>query len=119
MKKPYRKTGLNIPSRINGRQNPEYHRAHHEATRDERLKQQKEWRQRTEYKSSLTGSVYRRMVVSLLRSRDGDNCWLCHDLVLEGEDQIDHVVLRSKGGSNEAENLKLAHSWCNRKRSRS
>lgn len=117
-KRAYQKRPTGILSRVAGKQNPDYHKAHYELNREDRLAQQKEWRKRTNYKSPLTGSQYREMVISLLRQRDGHCCWICGDFVLEGEDQIDHVMLRSKGGTNNSENLKLAHSWCNMKRER-
>ena len=48
-------------------------------------------------------------------------CWLCEESVdpslsgtgSEWRASLDHVVPRSKGGSNDPANLKLAHVWCN------
>ncbi|WP_081319134.1 HNH endonuclease [Microbacterium testaceum] len=57
--------------------------------------------------------------------RDGWSCWLCEgavDRTLIGSyshwrPSLDHVVPRSMGGSDDPENLRLAHWWCNSVRS--
>jgi hypothetical protein len=58
--------------------------------------------------------------ISLLRERDGDDCWLCLgpiDFALAPGDRmaksLDHVIPRSAGGSSRMSNLKLAHRKCN------
>lgn len=62
--------------------------------------------------------------VATLRTRDGDCCWICH----RGLDftrrvphpyapTLDHVIERSKGGSNALTNLRLACRVCNERRS--
>jgi HNH endonuclease len=55
-----------------------------------------------------------------IRQRDGDDCWLCKkpiDFTLENDHamraSLDHYVPRKWGGSNRAENLRLAHQHCN------
>jgi 5-methylcytosine-specific restriction endonuclease McrA len=64
--------------------------------------------------------------VSLIQvvERDGWACWLCGELVDEALPRtsrmgatVDHVVPLSKGGSDELENLRLAHWICNNKKS--
>lgn len=53
--------------------------------------------------------------------RDGWSCQICHEDVdqhligteSEWRPSIDHVVPRSRGGSDEPDNLRLAHLWCN------
>lgn len=53
--------------------------------------------------------------------RDGWACWLCEEPVdreligthSEWRPSLDHVVPRSKGGTDDPENLRLAHLWCN------
>ena len=60
--------------------------------------------------------------VRQLANRDGINCQICGhtvnlDLIGTHDDMrpsIDHVVPRAAGGSDDAENLQLAHLWCNR-----
>jgi 5-methylcytosine-specific restriction endonuclease McrA len=49
--------------------------------------------------------------------RDGYVCWLCRGRVLRNDVDIDHVIPRSKGGATTLENLRVAHSSCNRSRS--
>lgn len=54
-------------------------------------------------------------------ARDDWTCWLCGDPVegdligshSEWRPSLDHVVLRSRGGSDDPANLRLAHWWCN------
>ena len=59
-----------------------------------------------------------------VRKRDGDNCWLCNKIVIEGLQDghpematLDHVVEVFRGGGNNLENLRLAHAKCNNDRS--
>lgn len=60
-----------------------------------------------------------------LRRRDGDRCTICGlrmdfepDDRLEAPNRatIDHIIPRSKGGTNDWSNLRLAHARCNRER---
>ncbi len=46
---------------------------------------------------------------------DSENgiCYLCGKKVLFNEMTIDHVIPKSKGGSNSLENLKPTHKKCN------
>lgn len=69
---------------------------------------------------------WRNELVAYLVRRDGPKCGLCGkkvDLTLKsgtrGSDlgsSVDHVIPRSKGGSDELSNLRLTHWGCNRKR---
>ncbi len=78
-----------------------------------------------------TGTVrqatyWRHQLIAHLRQRDGDNCGICHQPMLyvptgpRGTDDrgatIDHIHPRSKGGSDDLTNLRLAHWSCNRQR---
>jgi 5-methylcytosine-specific restriction endonuclease McrA len=57
--------------------------------------------------------------VALLRARDGNDCWLCGKPLggsPGGSITLDHVIPRSKGGSNTLDNLRLAHRRCNHRR---
>ena len=53
--------------------------------------------------------------------RDGWSCQICHEGVdgeliggpSEWRPSIDHVVPRSRGGTDDFDNLRLAHFWCN------
>ncbi|MFN8021338.1 MAG: HNH endonuclease [Acidimicrobiales bacterium] len=63
------------------------------------------------------------MQVTRLAERDGWTCWLCGgdiDPHLPSTSPagatIDHLVPRSRGGSNDAPNLRLAHRRCNVRR---
>lgn len=71
-------------------------------------------------------SMWRQHLVAYLRSRDGDACGICAGAMRfdlpsgpRGDDRapsIDHVVPRSRGGSDDLANLRLAHWGCNRQR---
>ena len=59
--------------------------------------------------------------VEWLAQRDGTDCSICGepvDMTLTLPDQmcpsVDHVIPRAKGGTNDPENLALAHFTCNR-----
>lgn len=57
--------------------------------------------------------------VRTLLWRDGNLCWLCGMPFSKQHGKkpsLDHVIPKSKGGSNRNENLRLAHSRCNRDR---
>jgi 5-methylcytosine-specific restriction endonuclease McrA len=72
------------------------------------------------------GMFWRRRLIDYLVNRDGTHCGICHhhvDITLtsgpRGDDagpSIDHVVPRSKGGSDDLTNLRLTHWSCNRQR---
>jgi 5-methylcytosine-specific restriction endonuclease McrA len=52
-------------------------------------------------------------ITARILERDGGTCWLCG---LPGADTADHVIPRSRGGSNFDNNLRAAHRACNSKR---
>ena len=61
--------------------------------------------------------------IAPLRERDGDDCWLCRELIdfsLEpGHPRgrsVDHVRPRIAGGQNVLANIRLAHRQCNERR---
>jgi 5-methylcytosine-specific restriction endonuclease McrA len=75
------------------------------------------------------GQKWRDVLLRLLVERDGSNCHLCDAPVLmhlasgvKGDPSglgpsVDHVIPRSKGGSDDPGNMRLAHWKCNRERS--
>ena len=48
----------------------------------------------------------------LLWPRQGGMCGICHR-PLGGEVHIDHIIPKSRGGSDDDANLQLAHAQCN------
>lgn len=57
--------------------------------------------------------------IRTIMKRDGNHCWLCGEPFSGASGRkpsLDHVIPRSKGGSDRNENLKLAHTSCNNKR---
>lgn len=75
----------------------------------------------------VAGKGWYDMLVDWLRDRDGDHCGICLTEIdfsvrsgTRGSDSgrsVDHIVPRSLGGSDDPDNLRLAHWGCNRKRS--
>lgn len=64
------------------------------------------------------------MTVEMLAARDGVDCAICGesvDLSAVNPDpfrpSIDHSTPRSRGGTNDPDNLKLTHLWCNQVKS--
>jgi hypothetical protein len=52
-----------------------------------------------------------------LRKKSGAQCALCGKKVVhKNEGSIDHIVPRSKGGTNNPQNLQYAHQACNRRK---
>lgn len=52
--------------------------------------------------------------IRFLINRDGGNCYLCHKTFESKKDiTIDHLIAKSKGGTSEPSNLRLAHEKCN------
>jgi hypothetical protein len=55
----------------------------------------------------------RRRIVAALIARDGPNCGICNQRIDPTTATIDHIVPKSKGGTNLLYNLQLAHDRCN------
>lgn len=55
----------------------------------------------------------RYLTVMQLVNRDGESCYLCADPLKPGAFEIDHIIPKSRGGSNHPLNLALACKTCN------
>ena len=108
-----------IPCRIDGRQNPEYHRRHYDANKEHRSETMAEWRKKNPKYPRLHNLDYHQMVISLLIQRDGRVCEHCGLEIADTDISIDHKRPRCVGGTNEAKNLRLLHKRCNSTRQRS
>lgn len=51
-----------------------------------------------------------------ISSRDGSKCWICGKSCEESGFDLDHVVPRFLGGSNEDDNLRVCCASCNAKK---
>lgn len=52
--------------------------------------------------------------INKLVSQYGGKCYLCHETFNSKSDiTIDHLVPKSKGGTDSIDNLRLAHEKCN------
>jgi 5-methylcytosine-specific restriction endonuclease McrA len=69
-------------------------------------------------KQHAASQGYQKLVISLLIERDGRLCGLCHQEVPFGQETIDHIIQKSKGGKDEAGNIRLACKTCNTRRPR-
>jgi 5-methylcytosine-specific restriction endonuclease McrA len=104
---------MKTPSRIDGKQNPEYFKAYYEKNRARIRAAQKARYDAVGTNWRLSNQNYKRMAISLLLERDGDCCWLCGDPMRPEEISIDHILQRAAGGTDDAVNLALAHRACN------
>lgn len=60
------------------------------------------------------GASKRKELLSKIVERDGWNCNICGEIILENEPyHLDHIKPRSKGGKDTVENLQLTHMRCN------
>ena len=72
------------------------------------------------------GAEWRQTLLRYLVERDGDRCGICRrrvDITLKSGTRgsrrgpsVDHIIPRSKGGSDDPANLRLTHWGCNQKR---
>lgn len=63
-------------------------------------------------------SISREVMLKVVR-RDGQICQKCNEPVLDDEVEFDHLIPFSKGGTSVAENIRLVHKDCNRRKSNS
>jgi 5-methylcytosine-specific restriction endonuclease McrA len=67
-------------------------------------------------------SKQRKSLMRTLRKRDGALCHICHQPMnfrvvnLPRSATFDHIIPKSMGGKDRADNLKLAHQLCNVRR---
>lgn len=95
-----------------------YQREYYLKNREEILESNRKRAKERGYNTNRVSTMdYRTMVVGLLRQRDGDVCGICDEIMVD-DFSIDHIEPRNMGGSNEPENLRLAHYFCNHTRPR-
>lgn len=63
-------------------------------------------------RSKLNRTKTRQRVAALLK-RDGRACFYCGVDLEEGEETLEHIVPRTRGGTHHIANLALAHEGCN------
>lgn len=61
---------------------------------------------------------YRDLLIALLVQRDNGICGICGSRVEPGDESPDHIIPKSLGGQNTAENIRLSHRRCNNRRPR-
>lgn len=72
----------------------------------------------TKERRNHSRSIPREVMLKVVR-RDGQICQKCNKPVLDNEVEFDHLIPFSKGGGSTAENLRLIHKNCNRRKSNS
>jgi 5-methylcytosine-specific restriction endonuclease McrA len=70
----------------------------------------------TRDRRSHSRAISREVMLKVVR-RDGQICQRCHEPVRDDEVEFDHIIPFSKGGRSTAENLRLVHRDCNRRKS--
>ena len=93
----------------------EEHRAYQKryyAENRERIRNRQRMAYRIKGYKGLCNLDYKRMLIAVLRQRDGDLCAICRRN-LDDDVTIDHIVSRMLGGTDQASNLQLAHRMCN------
>ena len=65
----------------------------------------------------LSEAVARDRTVIHLISRDGDHCYLCQQPQHHCDYEIDHIIARSHGGTDDYSNLAIACKSCNCRKS--
>ena len=69
----------------------------------------------------LIGNINRKILQEVYEENilkyDTLTCYLCKKPINFGDDSIDHIIPVSKGGSNDKENLNIAHLTCNMRKS--
>jgi hypothetical protein len=69
----------------------------------------------TKDRRSHSRAISREVMLKVVR-RDGQICQKCFEPVADYEVEFDHLIPFSKGGPSTAENLRLVHRECNRKK---
>ena len=58
-------------------------------------------------------TITKQETIEILKSRDGDSCFICKKEFIDEFPTIDHWIPLAHGGGSEIENLRLAHRKCN------
>ena len=72
---------------------------------------------KSKYSGNITGKIIQMFYEDNIKKYGTLTCYLCLTAIEFGEDTLDHKVSASRGGTNEYENLEIAHSICNTKKS--
>jgi 5-methylcytosine-specific restriction endonuclease McrA len=105
---------INAESRRRAQENPELIRARGAAYKAANPAKYSEYEARRRWRKAnlAVGEVD----YDAILERDGLVCHICGQPVPQGEHQFDHVIPLAKGGEHSAENIKIAHGLCNRKK---
>ena len=65
---------------------------------------------------SISRNIPKSTIIKVIK-RDGMVCQICGKNLIVGEEQFDHIIPWSKGGSSDEGNIRLLCESCNKKRS--
>lgn len=65
---------------------------------------------------SISRNISKSTIIKVIK-RDGMVCQICEKNLIVGEEQFDHIIPWSKGGSSDEGNIRLLCESCNKKRS--
>ncbi len=101
----------------------EQQKLYREANREKIMKKQKQWNEANpeknrekarRYKAQKINASIGEVCYKTILERDGYVCHLCNGPVEKDDVHFDHVIPVSRGGAHSMENIKVAHSYCNR-----
>jgi 5-methylcytosine-specific restriction endonuclease McrA len=94
-----------------------YYQSYYAANREAILAKNAAWRARNPG-NWRSNAGYRRMLLAVLLQRDGDRCFVCHQIL--GEDMtVEHPnPIVAGGDAFDATNMALSHKRCNMRRAR-
>jgi len=58
-------------------------------------------------------TISKQEVISIIKNRDGDFCFICKKEFIEEPPTIDHWIPKAHGGKDDVENLRITHRKCN------
>jgi 5-methylcytosine-specific restriction endonuclease McrA len=127
------------PERRNKR--AEYDQSRYNANREDNIQRVRDWKlnnpdkvreqrqghyERHRYDQYIRAAIYRarrknqtvgEVDYEKILERDGLTCWICDKYVDPWDIHFDHVQPLAEGGAHSMENIKVAHSRCNLKKS--
>ena len=64
--------------------------------------------------SKLTLAIVQRVYEDNIKKYGVLTCYLCKQPIVFGDDNLEHIIPISKGGTNDYNNLRVAHTVCNK-----
>ncbi len=71
------------------------------------------WQNRRSLKKDLTKEIIQQVYENNIKKYGTLTCCLCFKWITFGDDSLEHLIPLSRGGSNDLNNLGIAHNKCN------